>query len=114
MLAHEEKRLIVGACVFQPIERLIGDKIGDVAIVLARAVFGDELGLVVIPLAWKDAPVVKALRLAHEVPFADDGGLVARGLQEFGQGHLMAIKGIEVIAEVAVLVRMLPGDDAGA
>ncbi len=114
MLAHEKKRLIVGTCVFQPIERLIGDKIGDVAIVLARAVFGDELGLVVIPLAWKDAPVVEALRLAHEVPFADDGSLVARGLQEFGQGDLMTIEGIEVIAEVAVLVRMFSGDDASA
>ncbi len=114
MLAHEKKRLIFGAGIFQPVERLIGDKIGDVAILLARAVFGDELGLVVIPLAWEDAPVVEALRLTHEVPFADDGGLVASGLQEFGQGHLMAIEGIEVIAEVAVLVRMLPGDDASA
>ena len=51
--------------------------------------------------------------LAHEVPLADEGGLVASGLQKFRQGHLMAIKGIEVIAEVAVLVRMLSRNDAG-
>lgn len=113
MLAHKEKRLIVGAGIFQPVERLIGDEIGDVAIVLARAVFGDELGLVVVALTWKDAPVVEALRLTHEVPFADDGSLVSRGLQKFGQGHLMAIEGIEVIAEVAVLMRMFARDDAG-
>ena len=80
VLAHEEKRLIAGACVFQPIERLIGDEIGAVAIVLARAVFGDELGLVVVALAGENAPVVEALRLADEVPFADEGGLVASGL----------------------------------
>ena len=84
VVAHQEKGLVAVA-LLQPVEGEVTDKVGAVAgVFLAGAVHFDEDGIVVETLAGEDFPVVEAGRVGDEVPLADDGGLVAGGLEVFG------------------------------
>ena len=66
------------ALVFHPVDALVGDDVGDVAMLAHSAlVHLDEVGVVVVALSRHDVPVVEARGGGYEVPFAYDGSLVA-------------------------------------
>lgn len=76
VLAHQEKGLGGIAARLQPFERFFGNDVSAVTWNLDVSLSFDELWIVITPLAGKDAPVIEALWLGNEVPFADDGCLI--------------------------------------
>ena len=64
-------------------------------------------------LHFHDAVVVKAGGLREEVPFAEEGGVVASGLEELGEGGLGTVEEL-VEAGDAVFVGVFSGEDGGA
>ena len=69
----------------QPFYGFISDDAGDVAAVCRLgAVLMDEHRVVVVTLCRQNLPMVEARGGADEVPFTDEGGLVAGSLQELG------------------------------
>ena len=75
---EQDKGARLVALVFHPVDALVGDDVGDVAMLAHGAlVHLDEIGVVVVALSRHDVPVVEARGGGYEVPFAYDGGLVA-------------------------------------
>ena len=67
---------------FHPLDGFVRDDVGAVSLFHAACpVVVDEGGVVVFALAREYVVVVEARGFAHEVPFADDGRLVAGLLQ---------------------------------
>ena len=93
----------------------VADEVGAVALVgLLLSVHLDEDGVVVQALAREDLPIIEAAGGVDEVPFADDGRLVAGGLQILGD---VGDGGVELVGEGlnAGQVGVEPGhDDAAA
>lgn len=84
---------------------------GDFVAVWVGLAFANHRGLVVDALARKDLPLVEAGGGASEVPFSEEGGLVAGGLQEFGEGGLRAIEASVCVIVEAVAMRVLTGEE---
>jgi hypothetical protein len=99
--------------VLEPFDGEIGDEVGGVALVLDLLAVADHRRVVVDALAREDVPVVEAGGVADQVPFADDGGLVAGLLQQLGEGLLRAVEAVAVVVE-AVQVAVFAGLDDGA
>ena len=115
VLAHQDEGLVLVAPVLEPVERLVGDDVADVAVEAFRgAIHLDEVRVVITSLAGEDFPVVESGGVADQVPLADDGGLVAGLLEVFGKGRLRAVEFGAVVIDEAVDVRVLAGEDAGA
>lgn len=87
---------LVRVALVQPVERQVGDDVGDVSGVPAFAVPGQEDRVVVDTVLGEDLPVVEADRVAlgavAQVPLADDGCLVPRRLQHLGEGRLAGVE----------------------
>ena len=87
VVAHQHER---PGCVtgFEPVQRLVGDDVGDIARVADRPAGFVEHRVVVVALAGHYGPVVKACGLMRrafaQVPFAENGGLVAAAAQVLG------------------------------
>jgi hypothetical protein len=109
MLHHEHKRLVLVALVFDPINRLIGDHIGDISVFSDFAFGGVKDRFVIKALTGKHFPVVEASRVGAKVPLADDGGLIARFAQQLGKGHLAAVKFSILVVVESVKVTVFAG-----
>ena len=102
--------------VFQEVDGVVGDEGGGVALdhlVASVGLRGFESGIVILSLVVQDFVEVEPARFAEHVPLPDDGGLVARLMEQFGhKGH----RGIQDVAEhgLAVLVAVEAGHQAGA
>ena len=108
---HEGLRLVALA---HPVEREVGDDVGDVTLHLHHALGVLHRRVVVDALAGQHLPEVEAGGITDEVPLADDGGLVAGLLQQLREGELRAVEdGVRVVEE-AVEVRVFAGQDDGA
>ena len=110
VLAHEQERLGFVA-VLQPVEGEIGDDVGGVTLVFDALAVVDHRGVVVDPLARQDVPFVEAGRVADQVPLADDGRLVAGGVEQLGEGRLRAVEAAVGVVVEAVRVGVLAGQD---
>ena len=108
VLAHEHKGFRFVA-ILQPFERHVTDDIRHVAGHRHPFAHFDHRRIIVNALARENLPEIKAGRIGAEVPFANDGRLVAGLLQELGEGLLRAVeRGIRVIGkavEVTVFSR---------
>ena len=114
VLHHQAERLGGVATRLEPLDREIRDDLGGVAGVLNALAIADHRRVVVRALADEPFIVVKAGGLGLEVPLADQGGLVAGGLEEFGVGLLRAVELVAVLAEaVDVAVLACEDDRAG-
>ena len=80
VLAHQQERLRPVA-LLEPVEARVGDDVGHVALMLDLAARRDHRRVVVDALARQDLPLVEAGRVADQVPFAEDGRLIARRLE---------------------------------
>ena len=106
---------VLVALVVKPVDGFVGDDVGDVAAFSHRVVrHGDEVGIVVVSLFRHDVPVVKTGGKADEVPFSDDGSLIARFLEEFGHGLLRAVEDAVFVVGESVFVGVLAGEHAGS
>ena len=87
MVAHQHER---PGCVarFEPVQRFVGDDVGDIARVADRPAGFMEHRVVVVTLAGDHGPVVKAGGLVRrtfaQMPFTKNGGLVAATAQVLG------------------------------
>ncbi len=125
VLAHEHEGLTLVAPALEPVEGEIGNDVGGIAgmfffgalLVVAGAVgILEHHRVVVWTLAREDFGVVVALwcLVRAEMPLADDGGLVARLLQEFGKGGLVDALELVAVAPEPVDVRVLAGLNDGS
>ena len=78
---EEAERFLFVADAVHPVYGQVGHDVGGVSFALHPFSVLDELGVVVVALAYQDVPVVKAGRFRDKVPLADHGGLVSVGLQ---------------------------------
>lgn len=120
VVVHQEERLVFIPSFFQPVERQVGDRIGDMHIIeldqilAPRLVAADtEFRVVVFPLPREHAVVVEVGRFNLEVPFADHRGLIA-GFFHLNGEHLIARLHLATQIERAVRVVVLTGQHAGA
>lgn len=123
--------LDLSRAVVQPIEGVLGQLVCDVAfarhdlavdiegLALTRGDLGGRQAIrrEVGSLALEADPFIKAwawivVVLAH-VPFAEEGGLVARVLEVLGEEH-QADLGVVVVVDDPVVARSLAGQDRGA
>ena len=96
VMAHEEEWLRF-VTALQPVQAEVADEVGTVALVgFFLSVHLNEDGVVVQALTGKDLPIVEAAGGVDEVPFADEGGLVAGGLQILGD---VGDGGVELVGE---------------
>src|SRR5215471_2930866 len=91
MMAHEEKGL-VRVAMFEPVHGKVGDDVGDVALALNLFAVPDHWRVVIAALAGEDIPIIEAGWVSDQVPFADHGGLVPGGLQQFWKSGLRTVK----------------------
>ena len=112
VLRHQEERLVLVAGL-EPVDREVGDHVGDVTLVLHALAHLDHRRVVVAPLAGQDVPVIEAGGIGHQVPLAEDRGLVAGGLEQFGKRDLRAVEAAVGVVEEAVGVAVLAGEDGG-
>ncbi len=110
VLAHDHEGLRLVAPV-EPLEREIADDVARVAFVLHLLAVVDHRRVVVGALARQDVPVVVAHGIAAEVPFSDDGRLVAALLKHRRESGLGAVKAAVAVVVEAVGVRVLAGLD---
>ena len=113
VLAHEQEGLVLPAAV-EPLQGVVGDEVGDVALVMHLAAGAQEVGIVIIALARQNLPVVETGRIAHQVPLADERGLIARAPQRLGEGPLRTVERLPLVGREAVDVAVLAGKDGGA
>ena len=104
VLIHHHEWLVVVTLVFEPSECFLRDDLGGVSGMWSRhrlTVFSlrDHRRIVVGSLAFEHVVVIVSLRRGSEVPLADDGGLIAGGLQQFWKGLLVTIEPIPVANE---------------
>ena len=101
----------------QPVQRQVGQYVGDVAAPRHRAAGLVELRVHVLALHGKHAPVIEARRVAGaavtEVPLAEGGGLVAGVAQHHAQGALAGM--VDDVAQGADAggVAVLAGEHGG-
>ena len=116
MVDQQAERLAFVALVFEPVEALVGDDVGQITVDLHRvARFEYEVGVVVVALVRHDLPAVESGREAVEMPFSENGGLVSGLLQVFGIGRLGVVELLaEGVVGESVGVGVFPGQHAGA
>ena len=107
LVVQEQAEGLIGLPAIQPVQRHIGGDVGAVALAHHLFPVPDEDGVVIVALAGEDVPVVEARGIAHQVPFAHHGRLVAARLQQFGQGLLAAVEDAVFVVGEAVLVAVL-------
>ena len=112
VMDEKRKRTCLVAIVIQPRDGLVGDDVGEVALLLILSFGIDEARIVVVTLSREDVPVVKTRRGTVQVPLSDDGGLIACGLQQFGHRLLRTVKDAMFVVSKSVFVRMLSGEHA--
>ena len=112
VLAHQQERAIFVALV-QPLDRQLGGQIGCMAFDPHAAILGAEVRVVVVALTGKNHPLVEALRIGRQVPFANQGRLVADLLQQLRKRHLVAVKDVAVAHE-AIRMAMQASQDRRA
>ena len=117
---HQAERLVRGA-VFEPVQRDVGDDIGQITLVQDAALVSTfapglsgffEGTIQVAAVAGQHAVEIKPGRLGEEMPFADDGGLIAGTLEKFREGWLRTIKMLVEFADAAEVV-VLAGQQRG-
>ena len=113
VLRHEEERPVL-VSLPQPLDRTIGDQIGDIPALDLFPRGRDHRRVVVDPLARKDLPVVEAGRIAPQVPLANHRRLPAGLLQHLGEGRLGRVEPAVGVVVEAVLVGVLAGEDRGS
>ena len=94
LVQHKEERF-VGRARFQEFDPEIAGDVGAVPFDVESTVRGEEGGIPILTLAGEHDPAVKSGRVAAEVPFADHAGVVAPGLQVFGDGVAGAVETVE-------------------
>lgn len=72
MVYEQEEGFVFVALVFQPVDGLVGDNIGEVALLLiGLSLHVDEVGVVIVALRWEVVVIVESRGRADEVPFSD-------------------------------------------
>ena len=97
----------------QPFQRTLGDDVRHVARLLDVLAHADHGRVVVDALAGKDLPMVETRRVAHQVPLAEDGRLVAGFLQELWKGGLRPVEAAVRVVGKAVQMGILSGQHRG-
>ena len=99
------------ALILHPVDSLVCDDIGQVTLLtISLAVHLDKVGVVVIALTWDDVPIVKACGSRHEVPLANECGLVARLLHQLRHSLLRTIEDAVLIVGKAIFVAVLTSE----
>ena len=112
MLAHQHEWLVRVTLGLEPVQGQVRRDIGGVAGIFRFAVSGYEIGIVIVALAGKDLPVVKARRLRFEVPLADQRSLITALLHQLRECLLRAIE-LVLVGHLSVGVAVLAGQNRG-
>src|SRR5262245_11930903 len=94
VVKHEKKRFVRGP-LFQQGDTEVSQHIGGVALVNAGALTIIEHRIKVASLARQNFPMIKTGRITAQVPLADHGSEITRGLEQLGNVWLRAVKVIE-------------------
>ena len=112
---HEEReRFALVSFLIQPMNGFVSNDVGEIAFRHVGTVGIVEVGVVVVALCGKDVPMVETGGLAHEVPLADQCGLVTGFLEQLGHGLLCAVENAVLVVSEPVFVGVLTGEHAGA
>ena len=115
MVYHNAERLGLVPSVLQPFQTLVGDDIGHIALLHGpRAVHPDELRIVVVSLAGKNLPVVKAGRIGLKMKLAYHRSLISDFLQKLRKCCLTEIENVAGIAVEMVGAAMFSGKYASS
>ena len=112
VLAHQHEWLARVTFV-QPVNREPGDDVSTISFNPSFVAGRFEHRIVVLSLADQDVPIVEALWIALEVPFADHGCLVAGGLKQFRERLLVTVETI-TIATKSVEMTVFAGQNYGS
>ncbi len=123
VMHHKEKRFCLIALVFEPIDGAVGndfrgitlgDDLSGGALEPSVDVPANHVGIDVFALPDENLPPVEPGRIARQMEFADDAGLVTVGVKNFCDIVLPVVKRAPFVAHVAVRVRMLARENARA
>ena len=92
----------------QPGQGEIGGQVGGVAFQSLALPHFDKIGIVIAPLAGKNIPIIETGRLAFQMPFTHQSGLIAGLLQQLREGLLRAVEHHRVV-DLPVTMAVLPG-----
>lgn len=121
LVVIQEAEGAIPIAALQPVEAEVGDDIRDVTrngpARAAFRTFEDERGIMIEALPRDDGPVVESGRAMGwafaEMPLAEDGGLVAAVLEEFGESLQPVVHGGGK-GSAAIHVVVSAGQDCGA
>ena len=114
LVMHKEDEGFVLVAMLHPVDGLVGDDVGAVALGhLARTVHLDECGVVVFALPVQNLVVIEARGLAHQMPLADEGCLITRLTHQFGHSLLASVKDSVLIVGKTILMAVLSCEHAG-
>ena len=112
---HQAERAILVALIFEPVETEVGDNVSDVTMPLnCVAVHFYGVGIVVIALSRHYFPLVEAGRKALEVPFSEDGSLVAGFPEQLWESGLSTVEHAGSVVGEPVFMTMLTGEHASS
>jgi len=113
----EEERPVLVAVVLEPVESVIGEQVGDVALAFHAFAIDVEGGIEIDTLAFEADPFVETgtwfVAGVTHVPFAHEGGLPAGFLQVLGK-KAGTCRDAAVIVNDTVSMGELAGEDTGA
>lgn len=114
MLAHEEKGLL-RISLLEPIDGFVGGNVGAVTGELFfAAIHLKKNGVVVTSLPGENFPVVEADGIRNEMPLPDDRGVITSAMKRLSDGPLGLVEASSGIAQEAVFVAVLSGENSGA
>ena len=114
LVMHKEDEGFVLVAMLHPVDGLVGDDVGTVALGhLARTVHLDECGVVVFALPVQNLVVIEARGLAHQVPLADEGCLITCLTHQLGHSLLASVKDTVLIVGKTILMAVLSCEHAG-
>ena len=106
VVVHQAERL-VRIAFFNPLQGVVGDNVRHVPLVLLPLAHLDHHRVVILSLPRQHVPVVESRRIASQVPFADQRGLIAGLLQQLGEGLLTAVEGLPAVVDLTVDMAVL-------
>ena len=94
VLKHKQKRFSTILIFRQPFQRLVCNNIRNIAFCNRSVCSRNYIRIVIVPLARKDFPMIKACGYRFQVPFAYQCSFVAIFSEKFREGDLTTIKSI--------------------
>ena len=114
LVVHEEDEGAFLVAILHPADGLVGDDVGAISLFhrLASVLMMEER-IVVFALTDEDVPVVETSGFADQMPLANECGLIACLLKQFGHGLLGTVEDTVLVVGETIDVAVLTCEHAG-